>query len=88
MEGQAGRQRLANVDADGGWQLHTADGTPSRDAATGAKHCNFLNLYLEAPRGMSAQGSSRVENGARQAVAATIGHDRKETPRVTPPRHD
>ena len=40
-EDQAGRRKRANIDVVGGWQVHTADETPSRNAATRSKHCNF-----------------------------------------------
>ena len=41
-EGQAGKRKYANTDAVGGWRVHTADDTPSRNAATRSKHCNFM----------------------------------------------
>ena len=33
-EDQAGMRKRANIDAAGGWRVHTADDTPSRNAAT------------------------------------------------------
>ena len=39
---QAGRRRLATTDADGGRRVHAADDTPGKNAATRAKHCNFM----------------------------------------------
>ena len=33
-DGQAGRSRLANTDADGGRRVHAGDGTPRKNAAT------------------------------------------------------
>ena len=41
-EDQAGRRKRANIAAVGGWRVHTADDTPSRNAATRSKHCNFM----------------------------------------------
>ena len=64
-----GRRKRANIDAVGGWQVHTADYTPSRNAATRSKHCNFMSQGDIWPR--VAAGSSR--NGTTQAVAATTG---------------
>ena len=69
MEDQAGRRKRANIDAVGGWRVHTADDTPSRNAATRPrpKHCNFMCQGNTRPR--ATAGSSR--NGTTQAVAAT-----------------
>ena len=66
-EDQAGKRRCANTDAVGGWRVHTADDTPSRNAATRSKHCNFMCQGDIRPG--AAAGSSR--NGTTQAVAAT-----------------
>ena len=66
---QAGRQKRAKIDAVGGWRVHTADGTPSRNAATRSKHCNFMCQGDIRPR--AAAGSSR--NGKTRAVAAITG---------------
>ena len=69
MEDQAGKRKCANIDALGGWRVHTADDTPSRNAATRSKHCNFMcqgDIRLRA-----ATGSSR--NGTTQTVAGTTG---------------
>ena len=52
---QAGRQRLANIDADEGRRVHTADNTSRKNTATAA-------LKLNAPMGTTAQGGSRVED--------------------------
>ena len=49
--------------------MHTADDTPSRNAATRSKHCNFMSQG--DMRRWAAAGSSR--NGTTQAVAATTG---------------
>ena len=68
-EGQADRQKRANTDAAGGWQVHTADDTPRRNAATRSKHLSFMCHGNIRPR--AAAGSSR--NGTTQAVAATTG---------------
>ena len=68
-EDQAGRRKRANIDAVGGWRVHTADDTPSRNAATRSKHCHIMFHGDIWPR--AAAGSSR--NGATQAVAATAG---------------
>ena len=67
--GQAGRQKRANIGAVGGWWVHTADDTPSRDAATRPKQFSFMCQGDIRPR--AAAGSSR--NGTTQAVAATTG---------------
>ena len=69
MEDQAGKRKRANIDAVGGWWVHTADATPSRNAATRSKHCNFTCKGDIRPR--AAAGSSR--NGTTEAVAATTG---------------
>ena len=66
-EDQAGRQKRANTDAAGGWRVHTADGTPRRNAPTRSKHLSFMCQGDIRPR--AAAGSSR--NGTTQAVAAT-----------------
>ena len=66
---QAGKQKCANIDAVGGWRVHTADDTPSRNAVTRSKHCNFMCQGDIRPR--AAAGSSR--NGTTQAVAAVTG---------------
>ena len=42
MDDQAGKRKRDNTDAVRGWRVHTADNTPSRDAATRSKHCNFM----------------------------------------------
>ena len=68
-EDQAGKQKCANIDAVGGWRVHTADDTPGRNAAIRSKHCNFVCQEDLRPR--AAPGSSR--NGTTQAVAATTG---------------
>ena len=68
-EDQAGKRKGANIDAVGGWRVHTADDTPSRNAATRSKHCNFMCQGKIRPR--VAAGSSR--NGTAQAVAVTTG---------------
>ena len=62
-------QKRANTDAVRGWRVHTADDTPSRNAATRSKHCNFMCQGDTRPR--AAAGSSR--NGTTQAAAATTG---------------
>ena len=41
-EDQASKRKRANKDAVGSWRVHTADDTPSRNAATRSKHCNFM----------------------------------------------
>ena len=69
MEDQAGKRKRANTDAVGGWRVHTADDTPSRNAATRPKHCHFMCQGDIRPR--AAAGSSR--NGTTQAVAAITG---------------
>ena len=66
---QAGRRGLANTHADGGSRVHSADDTPSRKAATRARHCNFMRQGGGRP---SAVAGSR-RNGTMQAVAATSG---------------
>ena len=68
-EDQAGRRKRARIDTVGGWRVHTADDTPSRNAATRSKHCNFMCLGDIRPS--AAAGSSR--NGTTQAVAAKTG---------------
>ena len=68
-EDQAGKRKCANTDAVGGWRVHTADDTPSRNAATRSKHYNFMYQGDIQPR--AAAGSSR--NATTQAVAATTG---------------
>ena len=68
-EEQAGRRKRANIDTVGGWRVHTADDTPSRNAATRSRHCNFMCQGDIRPR--AAAGSSR--NRTTQAVAATTG---------------
>ena len=42
-EDHAGGQKRANIDAVGGWRVHTADDRPSRNAATGPKHLSAEN---------------------------------------------
>ena len=69
MEDQAGKRMCANTDAVGGWWVHTADDTPSRNAATRSEHYNFMCQGGIRPR--ADAGSSR--NGTTQAVAATTG---------------
>ena len=66
-EDQAGKRKRANIDAVGAWRVHTADDTPSRNAATRFKHCYFMCQGDIRPR--AAAGSRR--NGTTQAVAAT-----------------
>ena len=66
---QAGRRRLANTDSDGGSLVHAVDDTPSKNAATRDKHCNFMRQGGGRPS--AAAGSRR--NETRQAVAATTG---------------
>ena len=39
---QAGRLKLANAEADRGWRVHTAEDTPSTNAAARPKHCNGM----------------------------------------------
>ena len=39
---QAGRRRVANTDADEGRGVHATNGTPSKNAASRARHCNFM----------------------------------------------
>ena len=68
-EDQVGKQKRANIDAVGGGRVHTADDTPSRNAATRSKHCKFVCKADIRPRGSAA--SSR--NGTTHAVAATPG---------------
>ena len=68
-EDQAGKQKRANIDAVAGWRVHTADDTPSRNAATRSKHCNFMCQGDIRPR--AAAGLRR--NGTTQAVAASTG---------------
>ena len=68
-EDQAGKRKCANMDAVGGWRVHTADDTASRSAATRSKHCNLMCQGDIWPR--AAAGSSR--NETTQAVAATTG---------------
>lgn len=41
-EGVAGGPGSATLIADGGWRVHAEEGVPGEDAATGAKHCNFM----------------------------------------------
>ena len=53
---QAGRRRLANIESDGGSLVHAANGTPSKNVATRARHCNFMGQG-----GGTSQCSSRVE---------------------------
>ena len=67
MHGRRTRQKRANTDAVRGWRVHTADDTPSRNAATRSKH--FMCQGDIRPR--AAAGSSR--SGTTQAVAATTG---------------
>ena len=69
MEDQAGKRKCANTDAVGGWRVHTTDDTPSRNAATRSKHCNFMCQGDIRP--WAAARPSR--NGTTQAVAATTG---------------
>ena len=66
---RAGRRRLANTDSDGGRLVHAADDTPSKNAATRARHCNFMRQGGARPS--AAAGSRR--NGTIQPVAATTG---------------
>ena len=56
-EDQASRRKRANTDGVGGWRLHTADDTPSRNAATRSKHCHYMFQGDIRPR--AAAGSSR-----------------------------
>lgn len=42
MEGQAGRCRLANAEAAGGWRVHTATDTAGGGAAVGPQRCSFI----------------------------------------------
>ena len=79
-EDQAGRRKLAIIFAVGFWRVRTADDTPSRNAATRSNHCNFRCQGDARPR--TAAGSSR--NRTKQAVAATRGYCRRETPPDTP----
>ena len=64
---QAGKRKCVNLDVVGGWRVHTAEDTPSRNAATTSQHCNFTCQGDIRPR--AAAGSSR--NGTTQAIAAT-----------------
>ena len=68
-EDQAGRQKLANTDAAGGWRVHTADDTPRRNAVIRSKHLSFMCQGDIRPG--AAAGSSR--NGTTQVAAATTG---------------
>ena len=68
-EDRALKRKCANTGAVGGWRVHTADDTPSRNAATRSKNCNFMCQGDIRPR--AAAGSSR--NGTTQAVASTTG---------------
>ena len=80
-EDQAGRRIHANIDAVGGWRVHTADNTRSRNAATRSKHCHFMFRGDRRPR--AAAGSSR--NGTTQAVAATTNVIRLESTHIEHP---
>ena len=66
-EDQTDRRKRANVDAVGGWRVHTVDDTPSKNAVTRSKHCSFTCQGDTRPR--AAAGSS--SNGTTQDVAAT-----------------
>ena len=66
---QAGRWGLANTVSDRGSRVHAADGTPGKNAATRARHYNFMRKGGGRPSG--AAGSRR--NGTKQAVAVTTG---------------
>ena len=91
-EDQAGKRKRANIDAVGGWRVHTADDTPTRIAATRSKRCAFMCQGDIRPR--AAAGSSR--NGTLQAREAVPfkpgwqqqrGYDWTETLPATPPLH-
>ena len=69
---QAGRRERVNIDPVGGCRVHTADASPSRNAATRSKNRNFMGQGDARPR--AAAGSSR--NGTTQAVAARTGVQR------------
>ena len=54
---QVGMAKRANIDAVGGWRVHTADDTPSKQ-----ERCDKIQtLQLHVPREHTAQGSCRVE---------------------------
>ena len=66
---QAGRQTLANAEADGCWRVHTAEDTTSTNAAARPNPCN--SMWPGGCRPRTAAGSR--SNGPRQAVAAKTG---------------
>ena len=72
---QPGRQRLANMEADGGRRVHAAGDTPSKSAAKGARHCKFM-----CHGGVTSNSSSRVEDErdktSRGSHRGTIGLNR------------
>ena len=81
---QAGRRRLANTDSDGGSLVHATDDTPSKNAATRDKHCNFTRQGVGRPS--AAAGSRR--NRTRQAVADVNQSLLLQLPRTVKPRYD
>ena len=83
MEDQAGRRKRANIDAVGGWRVYTADGTPSRNAATRSK------TVTSGAKGTYGQGQllDRAGMGQNKPWQQKRGCDWPETPQATaPPR--
>ena len=49
-EDQAGRRKRDNIDVVGGWRVHTADDTPSRNSAALTESCVATGLQTAAAR--------------------------------------
>ena len=80
-EHQAGKRKRANSDAVRGWRVHTADDTPSRNAATRSKHCNFTAKGTYGP----GQLQGRAGTGQHKPWQQQREHDWSETSPATPP---
>ena len=56
---QASESVPTYIDAVGGWRVHTADDTPSRNAATRSKHCNCMYQGDLWPRAAAGTGQHK-----------------------------
>ena len=86
-EEQAGKRKCANADAVRGWRVHTADNTPSSNAATRSKHCNFMCQDVCVTRSMQSKPSNTQESKQQSTQQSTsaIRHN-IPTHRYTPSR--
>ena len=66
---EASKRKRANIDAVGGWRVHTSDDTPSRND-------KIQSLQLHMPRGHTGKGSCSVEQERDNTSRASNNRDR------------